>query len=75
MGTVMEKNMSRKIIKFKRTDAPRQEPKLHTVAVIVSVGTAHQKELCLSDGTIDYLYPDGRIEKTDRLWHYAMVEY
>ncbi len=42
---------------------------LPIVKVMVRGGTGHRKDLCLKDGSIVHLYPDGTMEKSDIGWN------
>lgn len=42
----------------------RQQTGLDIIAVLVRGGTDHRKDLCLRDGTVACLWPDGAIEQT-----------
>ena len=41
---------------------------LDIVKIFVRGGTNHRKDLCLSDGTVTCLYPDGSLIKTNDKW-------
>ena len=36
--------------------------------ILVRGGTDHRKDLCLEDGSISFLWPNGDVEKSDRRW-------
>jgi hypothetical protein len=42
---------------------------LPIVNVMVRGGTDHRKDLCLEDGSIINLWPDGTMEKSEIGWH------
>ncbi len=52
----------------KRVAQMRQVLGLPIVKVLVRGGTQHRKDLCLEDGSITYLYPDGTVVKTETTW-------
>lgn len=56
--------MRQKLSKIK-IDKLKLETGLDIVKVLVRGGTDHRKDLCLSDGSIIYLYKDGTMEKTN----------
>lgn len=41
---------------------------LPVVKVLVRGGTNHRKDLCLEDGSIRCLWPDGEITESDARW-------
>jgi hypothetical protein len=41
---------------------------LPIVRILVRGGTGHRKDLCLEDGSIMELYPDGTMEKSTMKW-------
>lgn len=49
----------------KKTRQMAQKYSLPVVAVLVRGGTGHRKDLCLEDGSIIHLYPDGDMEKSE----------
>jgi len=55
----------RQKLNAKKTLKIRKETGLPVIAVLVRGNTCHRKDLCLEDGTIACLWPDGSIEKTD----------
>lgn len=47
----------------------REQTGLDVVAGLVRGGTNHRVDLCISDGSVVYLWPDGTTEKADGLNH------
>lgn len=55
----------RQLMSHKNVARLRLEHNLPIVAVMVRGGTNHRKDLCLDDGTMVCLWPDGDLEKSE----------
>lgn len=52
----------------------RDRTGLPIVKVLVRGGTGHRKDLCLQDGTVTCLWPDGTVEPTAWRWRFEGSE-
>lgn len=57
----------RQLLSDKKVKKLREKTSLDIVKVMVRGGT-HNKLLCISDGSIVILYPDGKMEKDSFRW-------
>jgi hypothetical protein len=53
--------MARQLLGRKKTVALRKQTGLDIIAVLVRGGTEHRRDLCLRDGTVKFMWPDGEI--------------
>ncbi len=57
--------MARQKLGRKKVNKLRRELNLDIVGVYVRGNTGHRKDLCLADGSIVYLFSDGKMEKSE----------
>jgi len=58
----------RQLLGPKKVAKLRKQTGLLIVKVMVRGGTNHRKDLCLEDGSIVSLWPDGTIQKSEWGW-------